>query len=126
MIYVWKMIQGLVPNFEEGGRITLQAESGRRGKMCEIPRMITGSTQRIRTLRENSLLVLGPRLFNCLPWDARNWEGSLEAFKEKVDTFLSTIPDKPSLPDYHQSAATNSVIHQLEQLRAARGVPNPV
>ena len=126
IIYVWKMIRGLVPNFEEAGSIKLQTESGRRGKLCEIPRRIPGSAHRVETLRENSLVVLGPRLFNCLPRDARDWEGSLETFKEKVDTFLTTVPDKPTLPHYYQSAATNSIIHQLEQLRAARGVHNPV
>lgn len=126
MIYVWKIIQGLVPNFEGIGSITVQTDSERRGKMLEIPPMIRGSMKKITTLRENSLIVLGARLFNCLPRDAREWEGGLETFKEKVDRFLTTVPDKPALPHYHQSAASNSIIKQLEQMRAERGVPDLV
>ena len=69
-------------------------------------------------MNDGSLPVLGPKLFNCLPKDTREFDGSFESFKGQVDRFLSAIPDRPCLPQYHQSAHSNRILKQLEQVRA--------
>ena len=114
IIYTWKILNGLAPNIE--GRNKIMAEDRlRRGLVCKDPFLHPRDT-RFRTLKENSFVVKGPRLFNKLPNEIR--EGclgiSLDAFKNKVDTFLATIPDKPKLPgaEYSQQADTNSILNQ--------------
>ena len=67
---------------------------------------------------ENSFAINGPKLFNCLPAELRNLQGSLAQFKGKLDQFLGKVKDKPSTPGYHQPATSNSIINQLAQMRA--------
>ena len=119
IIYVWKILSGLSPNLTGSDKIE-SYENPRRGRLCHIPRLNRGSTQRVATLRENSLSIRGPRLFNCLPKNTRAHVGCIESFKTMLDQFLSTVPDKPCLAHYYQSAANNSLIRQLEQQQAER------
>jgi len=65
-----------------------------------------------------SFPVMAPKLFNALPSEIRNFEGSVNAFKGRMDKFYAEIPDKPATPGYHQTAASNSIIDQLDALRA--------
>ena len=116
IIYTWKILQNLVPNFEGAMKIESRI-SERRGKMCVLPPNRGRSTARIQTLRESSLAVNGPRLFNCLPSEVRNCEGTIEGFKRKLDIYLRTVPDKPCLPSYYQSADSNSIIKQISHMR---------
>ena len=62
----------------------------------------------------------GVKLFNCLPGEARGYNGSLDTFKKKVDKFQSSVPDKPLLSHYYQNSATNSILKQGEQMQAER------
>ena len=73
----------------------------------------------ITSMIEASLSVRGPNLFNRLPINLRNFNGSVNAFKHRLDIFLKCIPDRPSLPGYQQSAPSNSIIDLLATLRAA-------
>ena len=91
--------------------------SERRGLNCKIPNVQRTALQSIQTIKEESFLVYGPKLFNALPRDLRDFTGNLDTFKSKLDTFLKNIPDKPALPHYRQSAASNSLIDQLAQRR---------
>ena len=116
IIYTWKIIMGLVPNFKEG--LAVQTfDGGRRGTQCHIPSRIRDAAQRIDTMRENSLPIRGPNLFNILPPEVNSYTGELEGFKNKLDKFLSTIPDQPSLPQYHQPSGRNGLITQVRYLR---------
>lgn len=117
IIYVWKIVCGLAPNFDGRDCISTYT-SERRGRFCVIPPVNGRALQRVQTLRENSLLVRGPRLFNCLPASLRAHEGTLNSFKTQLDCFLSSVPDMPRLPHYHQPATSNSIAAQVECLRA--------
>ena len=93
-IYVWKTLEAMVPNFGLESTYNL-----RRGRLCIVPPITRGASQRIQTIRFNSLGVFGPRLFNCLPVSIRNMSGcSLNSFKRALDRHLSTIPDQPRVP----------------------------
>ena len=85
--------------------------------MCILPPNTGRSSARIQTLRESSLAVNGPWLFNCLPVEVRNFEGTVEAFKRKLDIYLHNVPDKPCLPIYYQSADSNSIVKQIIHMR---------
>ena len=86
--------------------------------MCRIPAISRAPLARIRSLIENSFPVQGPRLFNSLPVELRNFQGSFLSFKSKLDEFLAKVVDKPQTPGYHQPAASNSIVAQLAQMKA--------
>ena len=93
-IYVWKIIEGIVPNF--GIEIT---ENRRRGRYCRVPLVKSQASHRAQTLRFNSMSVRGPRVFNCLPTSLRNMSGcSVQTFKKELDKHLNKIPDEPRVP----------------------------
>ena len=93
-IYVWKIIEGMVPNC--GLDVT---DSDRRGREIAVPHF--KGTQRIQTLRERSFQVNGARIFNSLPKAIRNLRRlSVVDFKSKLDEYLQTLPDEPKLPSY--------------------------
>ena len=116
IIYVWKALEGMVPNFTvEDSQIKCQT-SLRFGRQCVIPRVTRTATDRIQSLREGSLSVNGPKLFNMLPQKLRNMTNvGLPKFKEKLDKFLSTIPDEPLCPGYtaNRRAESNSLIDMV-------------
>ena len=127
IIYTWKILEGLVPNFVSiSSKITCQW-SMRRGRLCKIPPL--NHSGRIKTTRENFLSVKGPRLFNTLPQTIRNITGtSLSVFKQNLDKFIKRIPDEPSLPGYAQyrEARSNSMVDQVPCYnRRAWAMPGP-
>ena len=61
-------------------------------------------------------------IFNSLPKELRECEGSLETFKRKLDKFLEVIPDKPPLPGYRDAAEGNSLPQQIAHMRAQQFV----
>ena len=131
VIYVWKVLEGTVPNpsdDEEGG-ISGQHHP-RFGRTC-IRRSLKGCSQRLKTIQAESFTCAGPRLFKCLPREIRDLTGiSTDAFKRRLDKFLDNIPDEPSIPHGPTSrgALSNSIIDQLQyrkfgQQRCGSGGP---
>lgn len=105
IIYVWRMLQGHVPNIG----IT-SADHGRRGILCDIPKLT--SRNRTQTLRDNSFSVKGPVLFNSVPNEIRALTGCKpEFFKNRLDKWLKTVPDQPRIPGYQAycQSETNSI-----------------
>ena len=85
-------MNGLVP------QCNLQwSDNQRRGKMVTIPSIRSKHCTTAKNMRESSLSVHGGGIFNLLPADIRNFTGSLNDFKNVLDTFLAKIPDKPSV-----------------------------
>ena len=123
VIYVWKILNGYAPNLDGSDRI-LAYTTTRRGKLCRVPPMNRSAMQRLETMHDNSFAVQGPRLFNCLPGELRGNEETVEKFKVLLDKFLTGVPDRPNLPHYYQPASGNSIIRQLEQMRAERAAGN--
>ena len=118
IIYTWKVINGLSPNMSDINIAIQTRTSARRGLTCNIPSVQRTALQSIQTIKEESFLVNGPKLFNALPRYLRDFTGTLNSFKSKLDAFLKNIPNKPALPHYQQSAASNSLLDQLAQQRA--------
>ena len=116
IIYTWKIIRGIVPNFTEH-KIEYK-DHIRLGRRCKVLGFNTQSLASVRTKYENSFAVMGPRLFNSIPPHLRGFEGSLSAFKVGLGEFLSTVADKPLINGYYQQAESNSIIAQLAQTRA--------
>ena len=69
---------------------------------------------KVRRAKESSLQVKGSKLFNLLPATLRNINGcDTNTFKLHLDTYLSQIPDQPTIPDRVRAAATNSLLDQI-------------
>merc|ERR1712208_184926 len=93
---VWKIITGKVQNFG------LHWDSNhRRGRMIHIKKYRSNSTTQAKNSIDQSLGVHGGGLFNLLPVDIRNFEGSTDQFKTLLDNFLMNIPDKPQCEGLH-------------------------
>ena len=96
VIYVWKILHEIVHNpgleFKKEG----QTQS-RHGITCIVPKCTS-------KLREHSFLVRGPKLFNSLPKDIREFtfdngiqqQQAIDNFKKRLDEYLALIPDEPS------------------------------
>ena len=120
-IYLWKIMEGLVPNcgIEE-------TTSDRRGREARVPQI--KSSGKIQAIREASFQVNAPRLFNSLPQNIRNLSKiSVDEFKIKLDKYLELLPDEPKIGGYYPSACnqfsgnpSNSIIDQGRFLRARR------
>ena len=83
IIYVWKVIEKLVPNVGND-RITSKTHV-RRGRECIPPRVSRTCDTKVQNLIYASLPVHGQQLFNCLPKELRNLT------KCKVDVFKSHL-----------------------------------
>ena len=123
MIYSWKVLEDLVPNpgLEE-------CHSSLRGRELRLP-SLKGS-ERIRSIRESSFQVHGPKLFNSLPKYLRDMtKCDVTEFKEKLDVFLSKIPDEPKIGTLYPACCdqvtnrpSNSLVDQIRLYqREARG-----
>ena len=127
ILYTWKALEGLVPDC---GIKSKNSRDSRLGRVCEIPQISKKATQRVKTLREQSFQVHGPRLFNSLPKPIRSITGcNIDYFKDKLDNFLSQIPDQPMVGDLvpipinqETGRHSNSLIEQIRdfQLRTRR------
>ena len=85
IIYIWKILEGLVPNCG----VQVSQELGRSGRKCLIPSLNTKSKQSVQTLKEQTFQVNGPQLFNTLPSSVRNTtKCSVDEFKMKLDKYL--------------------------------------
>ncbi len=106
IIYIWKTIENIAPSI---GVETYR--SRRHGRLCKIPMTKQQVSPAIKTIREGSLQINGPKLFNSLPAHIRNvTECSVNCFKDKLDKYLAYIPDEPKIPGY--PSETNSIMEQ--------------
>lgn len=108
VIYTWKAIEGHVPNFGVSTYI-----STRFGRLCNLPKLIQTAPMSVTTLKEFSLKIRGPKLFNSIPKEIRDSTGcTVDSFKKLLDKYLSTIPDQPRCPGYTSQclADANSIL----------------
>ena len=113
IIYIWKVLEGLVPNFG----ITTK-DNTRHGRYCLVPHIKTSAPVKIQNMRFASLSVNGPRLFNIMPNHVRNMTNcSIDSFKNSLDKYLKAIPDEPRLAKLTRycSKPSNSLIHMKSQ-----------
>ena len=119
IIYVWKMMENMVPNLTTESNQIRSYTSLRYGRRCVVPPVSNALSSRIRTLREGSFAVHGSRLFNILPQHIRNMTNvELPEFKKKLDEFLATIPDEPQSQGYTdiRRAESNSILHMVQTI----------
>ena len=117
IIYIWKMLENMVPNLSADQSQIKSNVSLRFGRQCVVPPMSRCSSTRIQTLREGSFSTHGAQLFNILPEEIRNLTNAeLSVFKKALDKFLVTVPDEPQSPGYtnRRQAESNSLLHMVQ------------
>ena len=118
ILYVWKILEGIVPNLGSHSEISSRS-SLRYGRLCCVPTLSSTASTKFRRLREGSFCVNAPRLFNSMPSHIRNLTGvSLLTFKQELDKFLVTVPDEPLCKGYTggRRAESNSLLHMVPAL----------
>ena len=103
IMYIKKILCNLVPNI---GIIIRHTSSHRNGLMLDT------MNSKVSILRRATFQFTAPKIFNLLPKDLRNHDGSMDNFKLHLDEFLSLIPDEPRL-DKGSKLYSNTLEHQL-------------
>ena len=112
ILYVYRVLIGLMDfNWFE-----VYYDRGIRVK----PKYNSKAPLKVRRIRHKSFFYKGPQLYNLLPTELRQLEnidepnqGHVDAFKKKLDEYLTRIPDQPNVPGLSRVAATNSLICQI-------------
>ena len=109
ILYVFKIVYGIVPN--PG---LLWIDETRRGRCIEYVSTHNRNAKGNK-LRKNSFLYTAYKLFNCLPANIRNFNGSMLSVKTLLDNILCKIPDEPRLNGYtmYSRAPNNSIVTQI-------------
>ena len=108
IVYVWKILEGLVPNFPDSSKITPRYND-RCGRSCYQRSINRNSVQQLRC---NSLSIHGVQVFNALPRKVRDLRDcTKEKFKSNLD-FLKRIPDELQIPGYTaiRRSSSNSIL----------------
>ena len=96
IIYVWKILENLVPNLVKPLQFYV---SDRRGRLCSVSHVRLGHTG---TLAYSSFRWKGIKLFNSLPMHIRNITAyPALVFKKQLDLHLSPILDCPCTPNFN-------------------------
>ena len=89
-------------------------QNSRRGRLVVVPSPpVYTAPARVKKARETSFKVKGSRLFNLIPMELRGMDGSLAKFKAGLDSWLSCVPDQPTIGDRQRAAQTNSLLDQV-------------
>ena len=89
IIYVWKILEGLVPNCG----VNQAKLNSRLGQKCIIPSLKPKGRQANQTLREQSFQINRARLFKLTTKEAERNKNLSRCFKAELDKYLSTVPD---------------------------------
>ena len=117
IIYIWKILENLVPN--PNGQVNSTTNT-RLGRFCSVPKPL--NTRKWQKEFEASLPVQGARLFNAMPKQIRDMTNTpLLNFKRALDSYLALVPDEPLLPSYtaFRRADTNSIVDMQKFAKSA-------
>ena len=112
-IYIWKILEGTVPNVGSDNNAITATWLARRGRECNIPKISTTAPTRIQNIHRASFTVNGPRIFNSLPQYIRDTtKCDKNVFKAHLDHYLQQVPDQPLIPGYtaYRMCDSNSLI----------------
>ena len=102
--HMWKLLHGQTSN-------DLQIQFVHRprfGNQAKIPTVNKESSLAHHTLYDCSFAVMGPKLWNSIPYPLNNMS-DFTSFKNQLTRFMLSVPDKPPIRGY-TSPNTNSVL----------------
>ena len=95
ILHMWKLLHKKISNDLD----IRFFENRRYGITAELPPIQRSSNSKAKSLYELSFAVRGPQLWNVVPKDIK-MINNLINFKAKLDNFLCSIPDRPSVVGY--------------------------
>ena len=101
---MWKILHGVTSN---DVKVNFQPKS-RTGIKAVVPSLTANCTKSHQTIYDHSFAVLGPKLWNSLPYQLNSLD-RFETFKSRLSAFLLTVPDKPPAKGY-VSPNSNSLL----------------
>ena len=104
IIYMYKLLNGLVPN----DMCVQFYDTQRRGIRARIPSLKPKATSKVQSRYDASFAVVGPKLWNVIPSRLTSVIG-LGKFKTSLEAFISNIPDEPPIFGY-QTRNKNSIL----------------
>ena len=113
IIYLWKILEGIVPNINDNIVPTYNDRLGRR--ICIVSHN--------NTLKQQQVTGIGVSLFNSMPMKIRNTSSvNVTSFKEVLDEFLLQVPDEPHIPGTTQRRhKTNCLVDVIKTWTIDRG-----
>ena len=109
IIFVWKIAQQLVQGYNMDF-----VHNPRRGRLALVHQASPQtSTPAVKKARDASLQVKGSKLFNLIPKELRDMSGTVLQFKGRLDKWLSSVPDQPTVNGRQRVAQTNSLLDQV-------------
>ena len=114
IIYMWKIVEGLVPNVNN---LISSYKHIRLGRKCN-------TVSHNNKLKDQQITCIGVRLFNLMPKSIRNiTEKDVNYFKQELDKFLTNIPDEPNIlgHQYQRRSKTNSLVDMIGTWNMERG-----
>ena len=114
LIFIWKSAMGLIDGYD----LKFSGQHSRRGRECQVAEIVRSAPACVRRAREGSISVKGAKMFNLLPLEIRNSDAEkVDVFKRKLDQFLRSIPDQPTIAEEGRAAETNCLLHQILMAR---------
>ena len=95
ILHMWKLLHGHTSNDLQ---IQFHAKP-RKGILAIVPSLNRVSSLRHQSLYDNSFAVMGPRLWNSIPYNLNTIE-KFVPFKNMLTTFVLAVPDKPPVRGY--------------------------
>lgn len=90
------MVNGLIPDID----VVFNHGPSMRSNNALFPKPIKAQSEGIKSKQRDSILYNGVHIYNCLPPYVRNINDDICEFKQKLDNFLSMIPDQPAIPGF--------------------------
>ena len=95
LVHIWKILYGQTSN-----DLQIQFHSrSRLGTLATIPSLSRASSSRHQSMYDSSFAVLGPKLWNAMPYYL-NGIAEFAPFKSRLTAFMLSVPDKPPVRGY--------------------------
>ena len=96
LVHMWKILYGQTSN-----DLQIQFHSrSRLGTLATIPSLSRASSSRHQSMYDSSFAVLGPKLWNAMPYYL-NGIADFAPLKSRLTAFMLSVPDKPPVRVYY-------------------------
>ena len=114
IIHMWKILHGTTSNDLE---VQFQ-QKARTGTQAVVPSLTVKSSKRHQSLYDSSFAVMGPRLWNSIPYGL-NSLAEFDVFKSRLTAFLLKVPDKPPVKGYSPPNSNSLLAWRVDKDTAA-------
>lgn len=114
IIHMWKILHGTTSNDLE---VQFQLKS-RTGTQAVVPSLTVKSLKRHQSLYDSSFAVMGPKLWNSIPYGL-NSLAEFDVFKSRLTAFILKVPDKPPVRGYSPPNSNSLLAWRVDKDAAA-------